>query len=260
MSGETLAYDAKRAGIDPGPSHLPSIRQMEMEEERRRKSPLNWLKEFLTIVVVALVISTLLRAFIVQVFWIPSPSMRNTLIEKDRIAVSRIDALTKNIRRGDVVVFRDDMGWLGKPEEASTNVGRMFTQFGEFTGFVPAGGEQTLVKRVIGVGGDHVTCCTATGQLAVNGKPVDEPYIADGQAPSNIPFDVVVPKDSLWVMGDNRGNSADSRYHMGQGEYPYIPVSSVVGTVQAVIFPFNRWTTNIGHREVFSDTPDASQR
>ncbi len=108
-----------------------------------------WLREIIVIIVVALVISSLLRAFVVQVFWIPSPSMRNTLVEDDRIAVSRIDALRSNVHRGDVVVFDDTLGWLGSTDVATPSIAR---KIGEFTGFVPGGTEQTLVKRVIGVG------------------------------------------------------------------------------------------------------------
>ena len=163
------------ASPELGPAHAPSLRDRERAEARARRNPLVWLREIIVIIVVALLISSLLRAFIIQVFWIPSPSMRNTLVEDDRIAVSRIDALRSNIHRGDVVVFDDTLGWLGPTEIASPSAIR---KIGEFTGFVPAGGEQTLVKRVIGVGGDHVTCQSTTGKVSVNGVEIDEPYIA----------------------------------------------------------------------------------
>ncbi|SPT54962.1 signal peptidase I [Schaalia odontolytica] len=239
-----------------GPLHSPSLRDRDRAEARARRNPLVWLREILVIIVVALIISSLLRAFIVQVFWIPSPSMHNTLVEDDRIAVSRIDALRSNVRRGDVVVFDDALHWLGSTETASPSVLR---RLGEFTGFVPGGGEQTLVKRVIGVGGDRVTCANATGKVSVNGVEIDEPYVPDGQVPcGERTFDIVVPEGHLWVMGDNRSNSADSRYHMGAGQSPFVPVSSVVGTVQAVIWPSARWTTDIAHHEVFAAVPAAS--
>ena len=130
------------ASPELGPAHAPSLRDRERAEARARRNPLVWLRE---IIVVALLISSLLRAFIIQVFWIPSPSMRNTLVEDDRIAVSRIDALRSNIHRGDVVVFDDTLGWLGPTEIASPSAIR---KIGEFTGFVPAGGEQTLVRSI----------------------------------------------------------------------------------------------------------------
>ncbi len=198
--------------------------------------PLAFLRELGLVLVTSLLISTLLRAFVVQVFWIPSPSMNDTLMVDDKIAVSRIDGLRGTIERGDVVVFHDALGWISNPTQSRT----LLQTVGEFIGIIPSGGEQTLVKRVIGVGGDHVSC-GEDGVVRVNGVVIDEPYLAPGQLPSSFPFDVIVPEDTLWVMGDNRGNSADSRYHQGAGQTPFVPVSSVVGTVQAVIWPVTHW-------------------
>lgn len=233
-------------------AHGPSIKDIERAELRARKNPLNWLREMAIIIICALVISSLLRAFLVQVFWIPSASMRNTLIEHDRIAVSRVSQYTGDIQRGDVVVFDDTLGWLSKNDTKSSSPLR---KVAEFTGILPAGGEQTLVKRVIGLGGDHVTCCTAEGKIEVNGVAISEPYLASSGPASSMTFDVTVPEGHLWVMGDNRTNSADSRYHMGNGQSPYVPESAVVGRAFAVIWPTNRLTW-LGDRSVFSGVPD----
>lgn len=213
-----------------------------------------WGRELLFVVVVALVISTLLRAFVVQVFWIPSPSMRDTLRESDRIAVVRGPHYTGDIRRGDVVVFDDQLGWL--PTVRAEGVAGVARRVGEFVGLVPAGGEQVLVKRVIGVGGDRVRCCTADGRISVNGQPIAETYVASGQSPSSADFDVTVPQGRLWVMGDNRGESADSRLHMGAGQSPYVSTSAVVGRAQWVIWPVSHWSS-IDGRTAFARVPDA---
>lgn len=251
-------YPHADAPVPPGgAAHLPSRSERRRRERAsaRATGPWSWVRETALVLVIALVISSLLRALVVQVFWIPSESMENTLEVGDRIAVSRISARTGDIHRGDVVVFNDALGWLSSTPD--TGVTGVLRRIGEFTGFVPANGEQTLVKRVIGVGGDHVTCCTAAGRIAVNGVALDETYVADGQAPSSIPFDVTVPAGSLWVMGDNRGNSADSRFHMGQGQTPFVREADVVGRAMWVIWPVSRWGSLGGGRAVFDDVPDA---
>ncbi len=214
---------------------------------------LAWVREIGLVLIVAVIISSLLRALVVQVFWIPSESMNDTLVEDDRIAVSRISSWTGDVQRGDVVVFTDTEGWL--PSADDSGVTGTLRKVGEFIGFLPANGEQTLVKRVIGVGGDHVQCCTAAGRITVNGVAIDESYVAPGQSPSAIEFDVTVPEGSLWVMGDNRGNSADSRYHMGDGQIPFIREKDVVGRAKWVIWPVGHWTS-LGGREVFDSVPD----
>lgn len=221
---------------DPASSRMDAMHRAAPPKKRAASGPLALLRELGLVLVIALVISTLLRAFVVQVFWIPSPSMNDTLKVDDKIAVSRIDGLRGTIEQGDVVVFHDSLGWISAPAQSRTAL----QTIGEFVGLVPSGGEQTLVKRVIGIGGDRVSCGD-DGVLKVNGVAIDEPYLAPGQVPSAFPFDVVVPEGTLWVMGDNRGNSADSRYHQGEGQSPFVPVSSVVGTVQAVIWPVSNW-------------------
>lgn len=221
---------------------------------QKKPSGFSWLKECAIIVVGALVLSTVIRAFIFQMFWIPSPSMRSTLVENDRIVVSRISAFRGDLERGDVIVFNDAKGWL--PRAESEGAGRILRSVGEFIGILPANGEQTLVKRVIGVGGDRVQCCTANGALTVNGQEITEPYIPAGEPASRMEFDVTVPEGSVWVMGDNRPNSADSRFHMDPLENAFIDTDEIVGRATMVLWPLGHWSW-LGDRDVFSAVKDS---
>jgi signal peptidase I len=201
------------------------------------------LKELPILVVVALVVSLFIKSFLVQFFYIPSGSMENTLQIKDRVAVNKIPFISKNIERGDVVVFRDPNNWLPEPYENETNQYVAKAKNALVTvGVLPNPAKQYLVKRVIGVGGDRIVCCTKDGNLTINGVEVKEPYIFAGNKPSEMNFDVTVPKDKLWVMGDHRGASADSRYHQEDINKGFVPVSKVSGRVVGVIWPFKNIT------------------
>jgi len=203
----------------------------------RRKGSL--LKELPVLVVVALVVSLLIKTFLVQFFYIPSGSMENTLQIKDRVAVNKIPFLSKTINRGDVVVFRDPNNWLPEIVDYGTNkyVAKAKSAL-VAVGVLPNPAKQYLVKRVIGVAGDHIVCCTKNEKLSINGVEVTEPYIYAGNKPSEMKFDVTVPEGKLWVMGDHRGASADSRYHQEDVNKGFVPVSKVTGRVVAVIWPF----------------------
>jgi signal peptidase I len=197
------------------------------------------LKELPVLVVVALVVSLFIKSFLVQFFFIPSGSMENTLQIKDRVAVNKVPFISKNIERGDVVVFRDPNNWLPEIVDYSTNKYVAKAKSALVTvGVLPNPAKQYLVKRVIGVGGDRVVCCTKDGNLTINGVEVIEPYIFAGNKPSEMNFDVTVPKGKLWVMGDHRGASADSRYHQEDINKGFVPVSKVSGRVVGVIWPF----------------------
>ncbi len=197
------------------------------------------LKEPPVLVVVALVVSLFIKSFLVQFFFIPSGSMENTLQIKDRVAVNKVPFISKNIERGDVVVFRDPNNWLPEIVDYSTNKYVAKAKSALVTvGVLPNPAKQYLVKRVIGVGGDRVVCCTKDGNLTINGVEVIEPYIFAGNKPSEMNFDVTVPKGKLWVMGDHRGASADSRYHQEDINKGFVPVSKVSGRVVGVIWPF----------------------
>ena len=207
----------------------------------RRKGSL--LRELPVLVVVALVVSLLIKSFLVQFFYIPSGSMENTLQVKDRVAVDKLPFVSRNISRGDVVVFRDPDNWLPEIVETSSNkyIAKLKTGL-VAVGVLPNPAKQYLVKRVIGVGGDHVVCCNKKGLLMINDKPVTEPYIFAGNKPSDMTFNVTVPVGKIWVMGDHRGASADSRFHQGDINKGFVPLSKVSGRVVAVIWPFKNIT------------------
>jgi len=207
----------------------------------RKKGSL--LRELPILVVVALVVSLFIKTFVVQFFYIPSGSMENTLQIKDRVAVNKVPFISKNISRGDVVVFRDPDDWLPEIVDYDTNkyVSKAKSAL-VAVGVLPNPTKQYLVKRVVGVEGDHIVCCTKAGNLTINDVEVTEPYIYAGNKPSEMKFDVTVPKGKLWVMGDHRGASADSRYHQEDINKGFVPISRVTGRVVAVIWPFKNIT------------------
>ncbi len=210
--------------------------------------------EGLTILVVAVCISALIRMFLFQAFWIPSGSMKPTLEIRDTVIASRLTPGIHDVRRGDVVVFEDQLGWSTK-SEPDGGFAQSVNDFLTFVGLRANSSDYFFVKRVIGVGGDHVRCCTVDGQLEINGQAVSEPYLAPGADNAMLPFDITVPDGHLWVMGDNRNNSADSRFHMGGGQSPFVPVDSVVGRVWRVILPFGHFS-DPNHNEIFATVPE----
>jgi signal peptidase I len=192
----------------------------------------------------ALVLSLLIKTFLVQAFFIPSTSMENTLLVGDRVLVSKLTPGVFELHRGDIVVFKDPGGWLTAeqtlPPDEQTGVGATFRNALSFVGLLPQDAGEHLIKRVVGVGGDHVQCCDAKGRIDVNGVAVDETaYLFPGAAPSEKPFDVKVPYGYLWVMGDNRPVSADSRLHRALNN-GMVPVHDVVGKAFVVVWPFER--------------------
>jgi len=207
----------------------------------RKKGSL--LRELPILVVVALVVSLFIKTFVVQFFYIPSGSMENTLQIKDRVAVNKVPFISKNISRGDVVVFRDPDDWLPEIIDYDTNkyVSKAKSAL-VAVGVLPNPAKQYLVKRVVGVEGDHIVCCSKAGNLTINDVEVTEPYIYAGNKPSEMKFDVTVPKGKLWVMGDHRGASADSRYHQEDINKGFVPLSRVTGRVVAIIWPFKNIT------------------
>ncbi|MDI5967542.1 signal peptidase I [Streptantibioticus silvisoli] len=210
-------------------------------KRRRRRSAV---REVPILIGVALVIALLLKTFLVQAFVIPSGSMEDTLRVGDRVLVDKLTPwFGAEPHRGDVVVFQDPGDWLkGEPAPKPDPEGvRQVKDFFSFIGLLPSSDQQDLIKRVIAVGGDRVQCCDMRGRIMVNGHSLDEPYVAPGNPPSQIKFDVKVPPGRLWVMGDHRSDSADSRYHMAEPGGGTIPESLVVGKAFVVGWPVSHW-------------------
>jgi signal peptidase I len=224
----------------------------------------SFLKELVFVVVGALVVSSLLRAFVGQMFIIPSQSMESTLLIGDRVVVEKIT----DFDRGDVVVFEDPGHWLADEPVAAPGP---FDRVLEFVGVPTASTPGHLIKRVIGLPGDRVICCDDRGRMTVNGYALDETsylYVnPDGSqvAPSDVTFEVVVPRDKIFVMGDHRDLSADSRCHLSdsstdqpRGGVAFVPEELVVGPAVAIAAPFDR-AQRLRHPATFDGVPAAAE-
>ena len=224
--------------------------------ERRRGPVSSFVRETAIILVSAIVLSWVIKTFLAQAFFIPSASMHDTLLEGDRVLVNKLVPGPFDLHRGDIVVFEDSGDWLGDQAVPETNVVQDALIA---VGLMPQQSEDHLIKRVIGLPGDRVASAGDGSPLTVNGVPVDEAsYLAPGSSPSEIRFDVTVPADSLWVMGDNRQQSADSRYHLGEPGGGAVPVDDVVGTAFVTLWPVDRIGLLRNPGDVFADVPDAS--
>jgi signal peptidase I len=195
-----------------------------IDEQTNRRANSFW-RELPILVVVAFVVALLVRVFVLQTFYIPSESMEHTLNINDRVLVNKVVYDFRAPHRGEIVVFKSPVSWRSDPAEVD------------------------FIKRVIGVGGDHVVCCDDQHRLVINGRPLNEPYLyhaADGAAdlPSEEAFDVTVPTGRLWVMGDHRSHSGDSREQFLRSRDTVnatIPDNAVVGRAFVVFWPLSRW-------------------
>ncbi|WP_248960567.1 signal peptidase I [Sphaerisporangium perillae] len=201
-------------------------------------------RELPVLVVVALVLALIIKSFVIQAFYIPSESMENTLLVNDRVLVNKLVYHTRDIERGDIVVFSGVDSWASEVEvpDPSNPVAGFFRWVGTAFGVVP--GEKDYIKRVIGLPGDTVKCCDSKGRVTVNGVPIDEKaYLYPDDQPSQKFFEIKVEKDRLWVMGDHRSVSLDSRSHQGDPGGGAIPKDKVVGRAFVIVWPFSRATT-----------------
>ena len=223
------------AAAGPGASGPRAARR----RPRRKRS---FWREFPILVVIALLLAVVIKTYAVQAFYIPSGSMENTLEVNDRVLVNKLVYDVRDIHRGDIVVFNGDGSWdPGTPAPANTNFVVKFGQgFASMFGFGHPG--DILIKRVIGLPGDRVACCDAQGRVTVNGVPLaEQSYLYPGDVPSEIRFNIVVPPGRLWVMGDHRQISDDSRDHQQDPGGGTIPENAVVGRAFVIIWPPSRW-------------------
>ncbi len=229
--------------------------RLESETRRTKRGVALFLRDLLVIFVVALLISFLIKTFLIRSFYIPSGSMETTLLVNDRIIVNQLEPGLIPITRGDVVVFRDPGGWLlpQSPVQQNPIVAGVDWVL-SVVGLSAPDSNDHLIKRVIGLPGDHVVCCNALGQMSVNDIPLSEPYLQLPVGESKVSkdaFDVVVPAKSLWVMGDNRYNSKDSRYNGDTPGKGFVPIENVVGRALVISWPVTRWTWLDDYPEVF---------
>jgi len=221
------------------------------------------LRESVIVIGLALVLSLIVKTWLMQAFFIPSESMENTLLKGDRVIVNKLVPSPIAVRRGDVVVFQDPDQWLPPVVPVQrTPLGAALNTTLTFVGLLPSDEGNHLIKRVIGLPGDHVVCCNTKRQLTINGVPLSEPYLYPGDVPSQETFDITVPAGRVWVMGDHRSDSADSRPHdQGSGGAKgTVPQSLIVGRAIAVVWPFQHWAALSDHPDTFSRVPTVAPK
>jgi signal peptidase I len=207
-------------------------------------------KELVIVVGMALVLSFIVKTWLLQAFYIPSGSMEDTLRIDDRVIVSKLTPGPIDLRRGDIIVFADPGNWVEAPvSQPQGTVSGVVRDALTFVGLLPDTAENHLIKRVIGLPGDHVVCCDVGGRLTINGAPVKEPYLKAGNAASEQDFSITVPPGRVWVMGDHRSDSSDSRFHDGpkqNGSSGSVDESLIVGRAVALVWPLDHlsWLSN----------------
>ena len=263
--GEPLD-DGFRGTYAPDVTDLDGLEDGEESDEAEEPtrtfgdSVLAGLKELVIVVVLAMGLSFVVKSWFFQAFYIPSESMENTLVKDDRVIVSKLTPGPFDLKRGDVIVFEDPLvpvPWLDeRPDSERSTLGGPLHSTLVFVGLLPEDSENHLIKRVIGLPGDRVQS-DGSGKLTVNGVEITEPYLKAGVEPSDRAFDVVVPKDRVWVMGDNRSNSADSRAHDdGTGKTGSVPMDRIVGRALFVVWPFDHVTWLGTPERTFAKVPN----
>jgi signal peptidase I len=230
-------YQAEPGGRDGEPPPSPGRRRHPRGKRRKARS---WWVELPVLVVFALALALVIKTFVVQAFYIPSSSMENTLLIGDKVLVNKLVYDFRGIHRGDIVVFNGEGSWDPASSSQPPPLQRLWNAITGLFGTAP--GVHDYIKRVIGLPGDHVACCDVHGRVTVNGVPLSEKsYLYPGDAPSATPFRVIVPPGDLWVMGDHRSVSYDSRQHQGDPGGGAIPERKVVGRAFIIVWPVSRW-------------------
>ena len=261
----TEAYAREHGRPDPYAPAADEAGDAEAEPQRSfLDGVLAAVKELVIVVVLAMVLSFIVKTWLFQAFYIPSGSMENTLVPDDRVIVSKLTPGPFALRRGDVVVFEDPMKptpWLAGVTNPS-DVGGPVHDVLVFVGLLPEDAENHLIKRVIGLPGDHVQADGKSGKIKVNGVEVTEPYIKPGDLPSQgKAFDIVVPPDHVWVMGDHRSDSSDSRYHdapLNNGTDGSVPMNKLVGRALFIVWPIDHVTWLGVPSRTFEKVPEPS--
>ncbi|MDH6208151.1 signal peptidase I [Aurantimicrobium minutum] len=224
------------------------------------RSVLLFLRDVLVIFGIAILVSFLVKTFLVRSFFIPSASMEQTLMIDDRVIVNELVPKAVAVDHGDIVVFKDPGGWLpARPPLEVTGIQAGTEWVLSLFGLASPDSNDHLIKRVIGLPGDTVQCCSADGKIMVNGVAITEPYItipAGETRASAIDFNVTVPEGSLFVMGDNRYNSKDSRYNTDKPGGGFVGMDNVVGRAFVLSWPMSHWGWLSNYPEVFADVPD----
>jgi signal peptidase I len=246
QSGDTGGQGSGPGGPDHAPGGPGTAKAAPSRKgPSRKRRRLSWWAELIVLFALALSIMLVIKTYVVQAFYIPSSSMENTLDIGDKVLVNKLIYHFRSIDRGDVVVFNGEGSWDPPSAPASSDpVVRLASEFGHaITGlFGMSPGVHDYIKRVIGLPGDHVACCNAQGRVTVNGVPLSEKsYLYPGNPPSMTRFSITVPPGRLWVMGDHRNVSYDSRGHVGDPGGGTIPESQVVGRAFLILWPPSRF-------------------
>ena len=221
------------------------------------------LRESVIVIGMALLLSLVVKTWLMQAFYIPSESMENTLVKGDRVIVNKLVPSPMTLKRGDVIVFEDPDHWLPAPIPPQRSpIASAVNSTLVFVGLVPTDEGNHLIKRVIGLPGDHVVCCDSKKRLTVNGAALNEPYLYPRDAPSEESFNITVPAGRVWVMGDHRSLSADSSPHdeNSGGVKGSVPESLIVGRAIAVVWPVEHWAWLSDSSDTFAKVPTATAK